>query len=557
MKLKKVLAGVLATSTVLTLAGCGGSGSNSRGSKPAGNSGASSNAASNATSNTTSGGASSGGNSETTSGGDSDVWFDPSIKGIKVDESKIKPGMTLTVLSNRTDRVAGTGNGYFEEFVKPFEEHYGVTVKIEADSDQNALKQKITSNLKGCADVMYFPSFSPKKAAEYFEPLGTVGELSNYIDITNKALGDGDDAVVYGVPLGINAGGYVYNKKMWDAAGITEAPGNVTDFIADLKIIEEKTDAVPTLCCYTPKEQFVLSQIVLLGPAATGDPNYKTKLLVNGGDLFVEGEMYYEMARLIYEVYSNDDLHEPGASADWQQCKALVGNDTVATCLVGQWAVVQFKNGYLDERRTEAGFVDGDGKPIPGDADFEAEIAEEAKKISLNPAPYTAPDGKRYASVGADYLWAVNNTIADDQKELAKAFIKWWVEKSPFMKDEGYIPVLNTATIEDYPDSLKSWAGVEFFSNAQAPGPISSTWDDIDKASDVGIEADPNGSNWKNKVAELALAHGTEEEFKAILKECNEKWRLAREADTKLQEFIKTDEAKAYVDEAFAKKANF
>lgn len=48
MKLKKVLAGVLATSTVLTLAGCGGSGSNSGGSKPAGNSGASSNAASNA-----------------------------------------------------------------------------------------------------------------------------------------------------------------------------------------------------------------------------------------------------------------------------------------------------------------------------------------------------------------------------------------------------------------------------------------------------------------------------------------------------------------------------
>ena len=245
---------------------------------------------------------------------------------------------------------------------------------------------------------MYFPSFSPKKAAEYFEPLGTVGELSNYIDITNKALGDGDDAVVYGVPLGINAGGYVYNKKMWDAAGITEAPGNVTDFIADLKIIEEKTDAVPTLCCYTPKEQFVLSQIVLLGPAATGDPNYKTKLLVNGG-------------------------------------APLVG----------------FKIRYLDERRTEAGFVDGDGKPIPGDADFEAEIAEEAKKISLNPAPYTAPDGKRYASVGADYLWAVNNTIADDQKELAKAFIKWWVEKSPFMKDEGYIPVLNTATTEPYP----------------------------------------------------------------------------------------------------------
>lgn len=536
MKLKKVLAGVLAASSALTLAGCGSdtsstskstsSGAATSGTSSAATSGTTSSATSNATSNAT---------SDTTSGGSSDEWFDTSIKGLKVDESKIKPGMKLTVLTNRTDRVEGTGNGYFKEMVKPFEEHYGVTVEITADSDATAVKQKITSNLEGCTDVMWIPSMSVAKAAEYFESVGTVGELSNYTDITNKCIGEGDNALVYGVPTGCNADGIVYNKKIWDAAGITESPASPSEFVADLKKIKETTDSTPILCCYTDKEQWVLAKYILLAPGSSGDPYYKTKLLVNGGDLFVEGEPYYEMAHMLFEVYSNDDIHEAGASADWQQCKALVAEDTVATVVSGSWAVEQFVLGGK-----EAGYDE-----------------EELKKITLLPPPYTAPDGKRYASVGADTLWGINKTISDDQKELAKAFVKWWVEKSPYAKDEGFIPVLNTATIEDYPESLQSWSDIEYFSNAQTPAAISTTWDDIDKASAVLVEADPDGTNYKNKIAELALRHGTEEEFKAILKECNEKWATARDADKNLKAFLETEESKAYIDERFAKKANF
>ena len=257
MKLKKVLAGVLAASSALTLAGCGSDTSST--SKSTSSGAATSGTSSAATSGTTSS-ATSNATSDTTSGGSSDEWFDTSIKGLKVDESKIKPGMKLTVLSNRTDRVEGTGNGYFKEMVKPFEEHYGVTVDITADSDSTAVKQKITSNLEGCTDVMWIPSMSVKKVAEYFEPVGTVGELSNYTDITNKCIGEGDSALVYGVPTGCNADGIVYNKKVWDAAGITESPATPSEFVADLKKIKETTDATPILCCYTDKEQWVLAK---------------------------------------------------------------------------------------------------------------------------------------------------------------------------------------------------------------------------------------------------------------------------------------------------------
>lgn len=537
MKLKKVLAGVLAASSVLAMAGCE-SGGTSSGTTNTGNSGTSASANSGSNTGVNSGANSGSTSSGSTSGsGNSDVWFDPNIKGIKVDESKIKPGMKLTVLSNRTDLVEGTGNGYFKDMIKPFEEHYGVTVEFTADSDNNGVRQRITSNLSGCTDVMWMPTMSITKASEYFVPIGTVGELSNYTDITNKAMGDGDSAVVYGVPTGINASGFVYNKKIWDQAGITTAPGTVDDLIADLKKIGESTDATPTLCCYTPAEMWVLEQYINMAPGATGDPYYKVKLLVNGGDIFVEGEPYYEMAKLIFEIFSNDDVHEPGASADWQQTKSLLADDSVSAFMVGSWALTQFKQGGLDAGVSE----------------------EELKKITMMAPPYTAPDGKRYASVGADCVWGINNTISDDQKELAKAFVKWWAEKGTYAKDQGFIPVLNTATIDDYPEALKSWADVEFFQNAQTPGAISTTWDDIDKASEVMVEGAANGQNYKNKIAELALAHGSEEDFKKILAECNERWRLAREADENLKAFLETDEAKQFIDDTgrFSKKANF
>ena len=557
MKLKRVLAGALAACTAFACAGCnGGTSSTAKPNNSTGSSKSQTNSAANSGANSA---ANSGANSEANSGGESNGWFDSSIKGLKVDESKIKEGMKLTVLSNRTDRVAGTGNGYFTDFVKPFEEHYGVTVEITADSDQGAVKQRITQNLKDCPDVMWIPSMSIESVTEYFEPLGTVGELANYNDITNKALGDGDEAVVYGVPTGCNANGYVYNKKLWDAAGVTEAPTNIDEFMAALtKIKESNSDVTPILCAYTDIERWILAQYMNQAAGVVGDPDFKPKLLVSGGDLFVEGEPYYEMLHLMFKIFSTDDIHEAGASADWQKCKALLANDKVATCMVGSWAVSQFKDGALQEVADELGVKLDDFKKEDKYKDQLNEAMEPLSKITLNPLPYVAPDGHRYSTVASDNLWGINNTIDENQKELAKAFVKWWAEMSPYAKDEGFIPVLTTATIDDYPEALKSWSDITFISTNQTPGAISKTWDAVDKASEILVEQNPGDANdYKCKVAELGLKHGSEDEFKALVKQLNTQWATARDANEELKAFKETEEGKKYIDERFAKKANF
>jgi hypothetical protein len=71
-------------------------------------------------------------------------------------------------------------------------------------------------------DVLLIPnSETPDQLPNFFEPLGTVDEMTQkYRFITEKAY----QGTAYGLALGGNASGFVYNKKVWAEAGITDPP---------------------------------------------------------------------------------------------------------------------------------------------------------------------------------------------------------------------------------------------------------------------------------------------------------------------------------------------
>src|SRR5947207_1070164 len=57
--------------------------------------------------------------------------------------------------------------------------------------------------------------------------------------------GAADTGKVYGQsPVAVSPG-FVYNKRIWKEAGITEWPTTPAEFVADLKAIKTKTDAIP------------------------------------------------------------------------------------------------------------------------------------------------------------------------------------------------------------------------------------------------------------------------------------------------------------------------
>ena len=92
-------------------------------------------------------------------------------------------------------------------------------------------------------DICMIPTTIDKaELPNEFVSFGDVDTLSeNYIMLNNYAY----DGQVYGIPSTANAQGIVYNKAVFEEAGITELPTTPDEFLEDLQLIKDNTDAIP------------------------------------------------------------------------------------------------------------------------------------------------------------------------------------------------------------------------------------------------------------------------------------------------------------------------
>lgn len=473
MKLKRIMAGVLAASTAVSLAAC---------------------------SDTT---ASSG--STTSSVTDSSAQeskTDSSTEGSE--NTNIPTGLTLTVLTHRTDRH---DDGTLDEMTDAFEEKYGCTVEYQSFKDY-AGDVSTMMNTTEYGDVLMIPdTVKLADLGNYFEPLGSYDELKDTYRWADQKMYDG---TVYGLAhLGSVAGGICYNKKIWTEAGITETPKTPEDFISALKTIKEKfPDTIPYYTNYK-EGSWTLAQWSSLVMSASGNPSYETDKLTSKEDLFVEGDAYYDVFKLMYDVFSDKTLIEGDPmSSDWEGSKLMLANGEVATMTMGSWAVMQFKQ------------IADDNGLDPDD-------------IGYMPAPFSK-DGKQYAQSSADYCMGVNKNSEADVKELGKAYIKWFIEESGFAQAEGGV---NTLIGSELPPYLEAFSDCELFTAETAPEGLVGVWNEIDKSSEVGIW-DGDAANFKLKLAEAAFEGKGEEGFKAIIDEANNKWKTARDANEALAAYL-------------------
>ena len=473
MKLRKLMAGFLAASTALSLAACSSGNDSSADSGSTGSSAADSNTNSGA---------------DTSSSADSQA-----ASGEK---------LTLTVLTHRTDRK---DDGTLAEMTKSFEEKNNCTVVYQAFTDYST-DVPTMMNTTDYGDVLMIPdTVKLEDLSNFFEPLGTYDEMNAKYMWADKKMYDN---TVYGIAhLGTIAGGICYNKRIWKEAGITELPKTPADFVADLKLIAENTDAIPYYTNFANAD-WTLVQWASLVNSASGSKSYETDILTSKRDLFVPGDAYYEVYKLMFDIFKDPTLHEEDpATSDWEGCKKAINDGKIATMVMGSWAVSQFK-----------------------------EAGENPDDIGYMPAPFNV-NGKQYAESTADYCLGVNKNRSDEIKELGKKYITWFVEESGFAQKEGSVCALRGSAMPDY---LTDFADCEFFVTDTAPEGLVGVWDAINNDSEVGTWQG-DAANFKIQIAEAAFAGEGEDKFESILADANSKWNTTRDANADFQAYMEAN----------------
>ncbi|MDT9695114.1 ABC transporter substrate-binding protein [Streptomyces sp. P17] len=389
---------------------------------------------------------------------------------------------TIKVLTVRTDLVQdGTMDKYAAEFNKTYPK-----VKVEFEALTNYESEvKIRMNTENYGDVLLIPAVIKKADyPKFFASLGTVQERSEKYRFTDFTAVDGK---VYGQsPVGVTPG-FVYNKRVWREAGVTEWPTTPAEFLTALKAIKSRTDAVPYYTNFAAG--WTLTSWTYVNGSVHCDPGATTKLAE--GDPWAEGAELRVGDTLLHDIVKQGLAEKDPTTTNWEESKARTAKGEIATQWLGTWAIVQFR-----DAAKQAGVNPDD--------------------IGFMPFP-SQTDGKFCAAVAPDYNQAVN--VNSKHKGAARAWIDWFTDKSGYDKDNLAISPLKNAplpaVLQPYED-----AGVKFIEVDDSKG---AEVKQIDNQSETGIYA----PEYRQKLVDLArgATKGSLDDFFADL---SERWTEAQ-----------------------------
>lgn len=401
---------------------------------------------------------------------------------------------TIKVLHHRTDRQ---NDGTMDELTKGFNALYP-DVKVEYQAFTNYADDIATMmQSDNYGDVVMTPqALKQADFPNFFAPFGSYDDLSQkYYWLENYSV----DGQVYALPTGGTASGILYNKKVWADAGITELPKTTDEFLACLKQIGEKTDAIPYYTNYNAGWCITQWQSLVVG--ASGDPDYNTKLLTDKTDLFSAGSPYDAVYGTLFDIYADPTLHEEDPmTTDWEGCKPAFAQGKIATMVLGSWAISQFQEAAVN-------------------------VGTDPADVGYMPFPNSI-DGKIYSVSSNDYMMSVNKNSAN--LDAAKAYATWFCTDSGFAQNEGEIAGLKGAPM---PATLSSFdeLGVQLFVENPTPENLMGKWDEVAKASEVDPWGDAS-TNFKFRMAEAAFKGEGRDAYDAIAADVNAAWAASRDS---------------------------
>ncbi|MFC5434906.1 ABC transporter substrate-binding protein [Microbacterium suwonense] len=389
----------------------------------------------------------------------------------------------VTFVTWRTDLVQ---DGTFDEYAKEFTAKYpDASVKFEGITDYEG---ELTTRLstKNYGDVLGIPnSVLPDQFADYFEPLGKTSDFeADYRFLAPKSF----DGTQYGLALGGNANGIVYNTKVFEEAGVTTLPRTESEWLTALTAIKDKTDAIPMYTNY--KDGWPLSQWSGNLGAVTGDADAVNTMAENAAP-WTEGNDIYAIDSLIYETVAAGLTETDPLTTNWEQSKVDFATGKIATMALGSWAISQLQAAADDN-------------------------GVDPSTVGYMTFPATGADGTQYAVVGGDYNLGIN--VNSNVKAAARAWIDFLIEDSGFTDTQGMVSALLS---KDLPDNLSGLSdnGVELIELNAAPAGKEALFNTIAEKSQIDIWA----NIYRQKLIDIArgAADGDKQSY---FDELNKRW---------------------------------
>lgn len=416
--------------------------------------------------------------------------------GVTIDQIKLGEDYTdikadLKFLTHKTDIVDTT----FQEYIKEFQKMYpNVNIEYEGITDYaNDVTLRLTTGDWG--DICMVPtSIDKSELSNYFTSFGSVEKLSENYE-SNMLNNYAYENQVYGVPSMANVQGIVYNKAVFEAAGIKELPKTPDEFLDALQKIKDNTDAIPMYTNFAAGWTMTAWDSYIDG-GATGDAEFVNTGLTKGENPFSDrgdGTGPYAVYNVLYEAVSRGLTEDDPTTTDWEGCKGMLNSGKIGCMALGSWSVIQMQ-----------------------------EAGDKADDISYMAFPITV-NGKQYAAAGPDYCYGINCNSSKDEQIAAMCYIKWLVEKSGFAQDQGGLSIVSG---DEYPAALEAMKDIELIVNAPAAEGEENLWNDINNSSELGINV--SGSIGKEIVESAVSKTKTMDE---MVNEWNEKWTNAQEAN--------------------------
>ena len=397
---------------------------------------------------------------------------------------------SIKYLHHKTDREEdGTMAAMIAEFNKEFP---NITVTTEGVTDyaEDSLL-RLSSQDASWGDIMHIPAVDKSDLSTYFMPLDTLDNLSQQLNFVSSWSYDG---VCYGIPYMANAQGVLYNKRIFTEAGITTLPKTPDEFIADLQLIKDNTDAIPLYTNYAAGWTMGAWD-AYVGIVSNGDDTYMNQKLVHTAEPFKDpgdGTGAYNLYKILYDAVANGLIEDDYTTTDWEGCKGMLNRGEIGTMVLGSWAYAQMQ-----------------------------EAGDTPEDVGYMPLPMSV-GGTQYVSAGGDYNYGINVYASDENKTAALIFVKWMTEKSNWCYNEGGYTVVKGG---QNPDMYAAFDGCTVLSDQDALAGEATLLNDMNAESELSINA---GGNDKVQRIVEAAATGSET-FDDIMADWNAVWQDAQE----------------------------